>query len=168
MLDNIRLSCICKSGRHKQVRTADPMIGGYLLEAMGWVRAVPPLTSSLPLFIKRNILQMGPFYYIIPCQDPDSGSYYLFLRKPLENSPFSQFSPLVPPEFSFCNKNLICNHLIWWLKTGNGSSLLTVYKSHFVMWKYKGCLPHTTPSHCAQDLTKVTTISCTHHVFLCV
>lgn len=48
---------------------------------------------------------MGPLYYIIPRQDPDSGPYYLFLREPPENSPFPQFSPLVPPEFSFCNKN---------------------------------------------------------------
>lgn len=48
----------------------------------------------------------------------------------------------MPPEFFFCNKNLVCNHLIWWLKTG----------SDFIAYSLKVPLGNTTvQGGCSSD-----------------
>lgn len=105
MLDNVCLSHRCQSRRYKPYVTADPMRGD-LLGCVDRVRAVPPLISPLSFFTKSihqetilMNLSKDPIYDFIPCQDPDSGPFYLFFREPLDKAFCLRFPPLVPPGF---------------------------------------------------------------------
>lgn len=104
---------------------------------------------------------MGPLYHIIPSQDPDSG----LLLSPSQRASWKHYLPPVSSfsalEFSFCNGDL-CDHLIWWVKPGNASSLATELTPNFATWQYRPISFDTFP--CAQVLTKLNSISCTHHV----